>query len=374
MLNKTKLAITWAELILTALLVVGGIGIWSYVAEQVEIRLKPEEPVEEYLTDTEAVVLAKAELTAAQADLASLQEEIGKQRVSLEQLRAQMGSQQAAHAFLANIPAGDVFSPDLFKAYWEAELNAESVNKQIDALGSQIEGLIAQKARLTLDSQQLTEGSREALVAAEQITYTDDQLTASKEKMGSLQLDLVQQRALVSALEELHPGLANFSLSKQTSPYPSSELLGSYFEAVRQDKETETILTSLEGQVSAKQTAFIAATTALTAEQQRAHQAFVIAQNEFLDRKKAEIRQTSAVWILGYLVVTLFLYGLIALLRKSLPSVGTVFLLSAAALLILVAYQEFQIMGGGLVSLGIFILLLIVIAVVGRFAQKGRTG
>jgi len=34
MLNKTKIAITWAELILIASLAAGGIGIWAYVAGQ----------------------------------------------------------------------------------------------------------------------------------------------------------------------------------------------------------------------------------------------------------------------------------------------------------------------------------------------------
>lgn len=372
MMNRTKLAITWAELILVALLVVGGIGIWSYVAEQAAANMKAQEPVEEFVTNTLAVVTQKAEQAAVQAELTAIQVELSKQTASLGQTRAELESLRAAHPLLKNLPESEVISPDVFNAYWEAELNVEAIKVQIRELHSQIESLIQQKAELTVRKQQLAEGTQEFLIAEEEINYTGSQLAALTGNVGELRLQLTKYQSSVRAMESLYPDLANFSLSKQASRYPSSAVLQSYLEALSKEKQAKTMLVSLEEQEATKQTEVIAVNTALTDEQSKAHVDYVNAQESFLDRKRAAIRRAGLTWTLVYLASALVIYGLIAILRKAFPSFWTVLLLSLAALIILIAYQEFQVMGAGLGGLLLFMLVLIGLAIVSRMPQKER--
>jgi hypothetical protein len=132
------------------------------------------------------------------------------------------------------------------------------------------------------------------------------------------------------------------------------------------------ILTDLEKQASAKQEEVITAETNATNAQKDAHSAYLTTQKQFLDRKEAQIRMASGAWVLGYLVVALVSYALFAFLRKSSASFLTVLLLSLVPLLILIGYQEFQVMGGALLSLSVFIILLLILAIASRSPQKGK--
>ena len=371
-MSRTKLALTWAELILVALLVVGGIGLWSYFAEQVSTDKKAEEPVKEFFTNTTGVVTTKAELAGAQAELTALQEELNKQQASLRQTQAQIASLQAAHPFLESLPTDLALSPDTFKTYWDAELKVKSVEGQIRVLDSQIEQLITQKAELSVAQKQFTDGMQEFAVTGAQLAYSEAQFKALTEKIGELRLTLAEEQASVQALEELFPGLSDYSLANQTSPYPSHTVIQTYLEAFSKESEAKAIIESLEDQVSAKEQEVIAASMAATKEQENAHIDYVKAQEAFLQNKEQTIRRTGLLVIGLYLVLALLTYGMIALLRRSFSTVGTVFVLAIAFLGILIAYQEFQVMGAGVGGLLLFIILLAVITIWNRAPEKGQ--
>jgi hypothetical protein len=374
MLNKTNMAITWAEIIFITLLVVGGIGLWVYIGGRVEADLKATEPMEEYATNTDEVMMAKANLANRQAEFAVLQTEIGKQRTTLEQTAAQIQSMQKANPALASLPGSDMLSPDTLKTYWEAQLQVETLGRQIEELDALIQSLITQKAQLALGLRKLEKDSEPYLVVQEQSLYAESQLAAGKEKMGELRLSLTEQQAQVRTMEELYTELAKYSLVQPTVRYPSSAVLQSYLEARALQEETTMILTALDKQASAKQDEIMTAERAARDAQKTAHSSYLTEQQAFLDGKQARIRMVSGAGILIYLALALGLYAIIASLRKSTPRMLTVLLLSLVPLLILIGYHEFGVMGGVLLSLSVFIALLLLLANASRSVQKGKPG
>ncbi len=371
MFNKTKFAITWAELILIALLVVGGIGVWFYIVDQVAVNMKTQEPVEAFVTETTDVITNKAELAAAQVEFTALQDELIKQRVSLQHITAQIAALQSAYPSLSNLPTINVFSPEVFNAYWDAQLNAQTLVNQTSKLDSKIGILIDQKAQSTLDLKKLTLDTQEYLVALEKQTYIDSQLTAAKEKVTALKFDLEQQQSFINAIETLHPGLDKYSLANQAIQYPSSDILQKYLDALSSKNEIEAGIVSLYSRVTTKKAELVSMSTTLTESQKRAHSIYLTAQKEFAEKKDAETLKQSALWLGVYLLAALLIYGSLAFVMKSLSSFIVALSFTIAALLELLAYLQFKVMGAALVGLGVFVILLGIIAIANRQSKKG---
>ena len=85
-----KIAISWIELILLCLLVLGGMAASVLVEKDVGDRLKPQEPSLSSFQQTENVVSLQAELTNAQAELKVLQEKLAESRFGLRRLSARI--------------------------------------------------------------------------------------------------------------------------------------------------------------------------------------------------------------------------------------------------------------------------------------------
>ncbi len=367
---KTKIAITWAELILILLLVSGGIGIWAFVAEQVEASVKSQEPIEELSINTVEVVTQKVALDTVQIELTAMREELTKQQITFGQKDALLASLQLTYPSLTIISAGNALSPEILKAYWDAQLAEESARQQIATLDSQISTLITKKAELSLKLRQLTAESKEYMVAFEQQTYTNEQLVALKGESASLKLDLAQQESLVNAMEALRPGLANYLLSNQTTAFPATDVIQKYLDGLAEKSEIENNIALLSKQITAKQADFITASIGLTTAQKMAHDAYLEAQKTYLDTKRLETAKQTSLWVGVYLLAVFLLYGVIALFKKSWSSFATVFLITLAALLILLAYQGFQVMGAAMAGVLIFIFLLVVLRTPAKAGEK----
>lgn len=141
MTTNRKMAISWIELLLIAMLTLSGMGIWAFAEHQVSLYLKDQEPQEDYFQREAEVPILEGKLDIAKSELAAVQTKLNDQKLYLAQQEFKMAALAAAHPELvdpAHKPADDSATVELRKDYDKSRIELEATKNLVDALNKSL--------------------------------------------------------------------------------------------------------------------------------------------------------------------------------------------------------------------------------------------
>jgi hypothetical protein len=140
----SKVAISWLEIILVAILVIAAMGIWSFTEQQVNQKLKSQEPSLESFQQAFQLPDLKRRFTLNQDKLVTIKKKLAEQQIELAQQNSKLWAMKAAYPELAEKPSELQAVPtDIQKAYASLRTERNSTRKLVEKLETK---------SLTLDS------------------------------------------------------------------------------------------------------------------------------------------------------------------------------------------------------------------------------
>jgi hypothetical protein len=340
MSGEGKLAISWLEVLLLALLVTGGMGIWSFVDAQVSARAPGQGPLDIFFqaeSDVPAkqadLELVEARLQAVRSDLVAAESEAFAKSTELEVLSARYPQlpDPTIPGEIQSIPTSALM------AYSESGVAEAEARQAVELLQTEVDTRIAETAALNLDLQGVISGTQEYLISQARLQVSQDRLDAARDALVTESVTLHKARAHRRALVEVYPDLD--SLTAESALPLSAEVWEKY-----------EVLHSGVAESNSKASSLAARLDELEAERSTAQSGLEAAQASF-----SLIRDLLTLGITA-LVIAIYLFLVAELAFK--PDLVARFEIktdlvvggAALVLLVLVSYQTFGLLGAGLAA------------------------
>lgn len=210
MSGEDKFAISWLEVLLLALLVIGGMGIWSFVDVELRARAPGQGLLEIFFHDESDVPikqadleLVEARLQAVRADLVAAEVEAFAKSTELEALRARYPQLpgRTTPGEIQSVPTS------VLTAYTESGRAEAEARQALELLQEDVDTRIAETAALNLDLQGLISGTQEYLVTEARLQLSQDQLDAVRDALVAKTVTLHMARAHRQALLDVYPDI-----------------------------------------------------------------------------------------------------------------------------------------------------------------------
>ncbi len=359
--GQGKVAITWLEVLLIALLVISGMGIWAVVDPQVR-KLSQGWMPQDAVYQAEAGIpekqsaqgLIEAQLESARAALIAAQGEFQDKAASLDILTRRYPEllDLPEPTDPMSIPASAV------RAYVEAGQAETRVS--IELLQAEVGDWINQTAALARSVADLDPDSLDYLRAQAELEVAERQLEAAREALVSQGTDLQNAISRQQSLIRQYPALSQIvPLDGEPVPGPIWE----QFDLLMSERvSADTRLGLLEAELAQLETDRLAAQLDLEAGRQEAARSFSAAQAYFAFLQNLIILGITALLSVLYLLGVAILMITPARAGKLKMNRDLVLWGAALVLLVLVAYQTVGLIGAALAAtLAAWVLIVAVI-------------
>jgi hypothetical protein len=198
-----KIAVSWIELTLLALLVVSGMGIGLAVEQAIGQQLRGQEPKADQFQQAEKLPGKQAELLKAQGELKSLQDKLVEQRFELRKQSTRMQTLSAAFPLLAKLaygaPAPRTGVPrEAFNAYQTARMEAQAGERLVKELSTEVDQAIQQVSDRTAALTAAQQAAIEKHEAAHEAFVVKKKWQILKWSAAAVAVFLISARLLVA--------------------------------------------------------------------------------------------------------------------------------------------------------------------------------
>lgn len=228
-----RVALSWLELILLILLVLGGMGVWKTTEQVAVTDLKDEMPREEDFQHQ--VFVRQVELSTVQDELTQAEQEALQKQLELEQLILRKQELEAAYPQLQSLVSMSTVTPtlptDVIQAYLAAVADLEETRELVDFFTDQL--VAATNTIETLSSSQESNQPSSSAAANREadLALAQAQLTAKQSEVVKQQLRAMELTAKLEALTSTYPQLKDTSPLSTRALSVSEEISQTYFNA-----------------------------------------------------------------------------------------------------------------------------------------------
>lgn len=367
-----KIAVTWLEVVIVAMLLIGGMGAWKLAEHWVNLDLAPEEPTSEQVELKYTIPELKVDLAAAEARLKALQEQDVQEQVAIIKLDAQVSSWEEQYPALASLPILDAVTVpgEVLKAYVQDSRDAMATQLLIVSLESSLANLITETSSLstTLSAEinpDLRFGTQTRLdLLRSLIATTSTELVEANVRSA-------EQKAVVAATEEAYPELQDLFQSLAPSLSSQTALAEAYIAAINELAARERTLGTLVTDLGVARDDVLQKTSQLSSAKRNAAVELEAAKEAFRWGKQLRIFLWTA---LGIVVLFVLAFLVVRSLRARMQIRFPLWLIlgtSAVALFILFAFQVADVGGAAIFgALAIISILWIVLTKLPPSSEK----
>lgn len=354
---SSRLAISWAELILLCLLVLGGMGLWALVNEQVNSYKANGQPrIENYFAQNNIAVL-EANLKHDQNNLADAQKESQRLEIILMELDLQYKSLLSDYPQLQNlnISTDAAIDTELLDKFLAVRLEKEIAHQLLIDLNSQVDTLTEASIVVSRTLAPLSTGSTKYQTAKMKKDVLDAQINILVEALVKQKLLFAEKSAQLSGMQALYPELEQYITSLNTSiPLNAQQ---AFWKLTKDQQRVEQTLAFHKKVISESETLVVDHNVALAAAQTKTSNDFLVAQRNF----DAEKRRLVLLITIGLNIVYLgIIYKFINHFTPPKYPIHHKMLVGLAAglIMILIGYQIFGLLAAAAIGvLGMIILM-----------------
>lgn len=359
----SKIAVTWLEAGLLALVVAGGLGIWLGVEKLVDNRASATEPREEPFQLGHGVPAREAELALAKDQIAALQAKWIEQRLELARETASAESLRETFPQLqpwltANPPPLQL---EMAQAWAQTWLDLETSRRLTAQLEVDLAALIDQKAEMTLALASSQPASKDFIRTEARLAACRNQLEATQKKLAEARLEPPRLRARLEAMTNAWPELQMLSPAAPGLVTLPTEVVQSVASAAARRRSAELLIDALHGELQARQTEVTNRMDALLQAQRAASKALKNAKERWTAEKRWNTLGLSCLWLAVSLLALLIISTIVIKASAAHFKRSVAFGGALAVLAVLYAYQMAQVPGAAAVAL----VLMLVLAAIG---------
>ena len=249
--TSEKTTISWAEMILLALLILCGIGILASVEREVKLHVLGNQPVQETYLKTSEAIRQEVELATAQSELQAIEKAVQGTRLELAIQVWALDTLKSAFPTLEKTSLSSAqaatISSSVIQECAEALTLIETTEKLITSFTQQHTSLSENSTKLQLSLKAMDSQTLESLLAQSQLDLLKAELVSIQEELVKQQVALPQYKIVLETLRKTYPELfSQFSLLGSQSSTPPASVIGDYLSAVAKIAQLQTTLDSLQ--------------------------------------------------------------------------------------------------------------------------------
>jgi hypothetical protein len=158
---RSKIAVSWLEIILVILLITCGMGIWSFIDQEINQSLKGKEPALEKFQQDLRLPQLQRELNLAQEELTIIRKKLLEHRIEQDRQSAKLKFIEKTHPQVLQGDSNIAQSSEITRTYKSVQTDWAVADGTIDALETQHETLKAwvdTQTRVVFDNQEAASG------------------------------------------------------------------------------------------------------------------------------------------------------------------------------------------------------------------------
>jgi hypothetical protein len=330
-------------------------------------------------TPPKTVIITQANLSLAQAELAQKQEKLVEQKLKLAEAKGTLNALITKYPTILENSTSIVLTgtlalpPEIMESFADTQLELVTIENLVITLTADVTKLAETVAALSSTLAQAQQATTQATnLSQTQLSLAQAKLSATQEKLIEQQLKLTEQEAAAEAMSATYPQLLTLTDILANPVALSPGTVQTYLDTQLKLAQTQALSQTL----AAKQTRLMSRTaellTTLKETQHSAAHKLNQAQKNFVKDKQCQTLKWAGIYIGVFLLITFSLTWLILKvndeMRKKI-NLGLVFIGAALILLLLSAYQMFEIIGAALVGLVILLVMLFFMAQYTKPAQ-----
>ncbi len=374
MANTDKKAVSFLEIILIALLVIGGMSIWALVDRGLNSYAESLQPREEVHRRAADVPEKQAFHAGVEARLNAVQAALAEEELELQRQSASIRLMDQTYPELASssLPIGTAKAPPaVVQNYLDTLSKLEASERLAGALNARIAMLVSEATKLSNTLGTKTEGTESDRAANAQLELATKELAAAQDQLVAQQLALVEYGAQREALETAYPALSQFSASFAPGAAVPGKVWQSYVESKAALAQTKDLVAALTAEAGRLQEDLASASDALARAQHTAGQALARAQARFeLQKRIAGLVITCMLVALLFAIVAavLLLIG-----RGTDDSKMNITLLLGTAVVLLIVLIGYQVFGASAAALAAMVIGLVLFIGLARRQPKAKS-
>jgi hypothetical protein len=348
--TSEKTTISWAEMILLALLILCGIGILASVEREVKLDALGNQPVQETYLKTSEAIRQEVELATAQSELQAIEKAVQGTRLELAIQVWALDTLKLAFPTLEKTslsPAqAATISSSVIQECAEALTLVETTEKLITSFTQQHTSLSENSTKLQLSLKAMDSQTLESLFAQSQLDLLKAELVSIQEELVKQQVALPQYKIALETLKKTYPELfGQFSLLGSQSSTPPASVIGDYLSAVAKIAQLQTALDRLQIEQITTQNSVISHSENLTQLHETALRSFKSAEQQWTRQQGFEILWFSVAGIALLLVLVVAILKWINQSRLLKIGTRTVLVPTFWILSPVIGYQTFGVTG-----------------------------